>query len=193
MVKEEGLSEVALYSTFFLNKNVGVKEKYCSFLQRSHLSRSSRYKFPFFLKNRLGKIAKPKKPKKLHEFYELPHNEEVSAVLFTIYYIFYFSWLLDYENDLLELDDAVRSGFFLFLFNNSTLYYFLNIVLRQLYIYNSDLKHFIYSYTLDLYYSNSYLNLFNYYIFSYSLIFYVLLNLGLIKLEHDKVLTPEDK
>lgn len=94
---------------------------------------------------------------------------------------------------MLELDDEVRSDFFLFLFNNSTLYYFLNIALYQLYIYNIDLKHFIYSYTLDLCYSNSYLNLFNYYIFSCSLIFYVLLNLGLIKLEHDKVLTPEDK
>jgi len=66
-------------------------------------------------------------------------------------------------------------------------------VLYQLYIYNIDLKHFVYSYTLDLYYSESYLNLFNYYIYSYSLNFYVFLNLGLIKLEHDKVLTPEDK
>jgi hypothetical protein len=193
MIREEGLGEDALYSTFFINKRLGAKEKYCSFVQSSYLSRHSRCKFPFFLKNKLGKISKPKRPKKLHKFYELPHNEVVSAVLFTIYYIFYFSWLLDYEDDLLELDDAVRSDFFLFLFNNSTLYYFLNIVLYQLYIYNTDLKDFIYSYTLDLCYSNSYLNLFNYYIFSHSLIFYVLLNLGLIKLEHDKVLTPEDK
>jgi hypothetical protein len=65
MTKEEGLSETALYSTFFINKNLGVKEKFCSFVQSSHLSRSSRYKFPFFLKNKLGKIPKTKTPKKL--------------------------------------------------------------------------------------------------------------------------------
>ena len=184
------LNEAALYSTFFLDKNLGVKEKFCSFLQRSYLSRSSRYKFPFFFKNQLGKVPRRKGLSKLNQ---LTHNEDVSFVLFTVYYIFFFSLLLNYEEDLLELDDEVRSSFFSFLFSNSILHYFLNIVLYQLYIYNIDLKHFIYAYTLDLCYNNSYLSLFNYYIFSHSLNFYVLLNLGLIKLEHDKVLTPEDK
>jgi len=51
----------------------------------------------------------------------------------------------------------------------------------------------VYSYSLDMYYKVNYLFLFNYYIYLYSLIFFVILNIGLIKYEHDKALTPPDK
>jgi hypothetical protein len=94
---------------------------------------------------------------------------------------------------MLELNDESRAVFSLFLFSYSTLYYFLNDILYLLYIYNIDLKYIFYSYTLDLQYKNNYLFLFSYYIFLYSLNFFVLLNLGLIKYEHDKALTPPEK
>jgi len=101
--------------------------------------------------------------------------------------------LLDYEDDVLELENEVRGNFFLFLFNYPVFYYFFNNSFNQLYAYNLDLKYFIYSYALDGVYNKTYFILFNYYIFSYALNFFVLLNLGLIKYEHDQVLTPIDK
>jgi hypothetical protein len=113
-----------------------------------------------------------------------------------MFYIIYFCFLFFYEDALSELIYDLEYGDntnLLFLFDNSIFYYFLDSSLYELYIFNADLRHFIYAYYLDFKYNYNYLILYSYYIFFFSLIFFVLLNLGSIKYEHDKALTPEDK
>jgi len=174
-----------------------INDKFCSFLKYSVLPRSSRYKFPFILNNSKLEHLRAKQTKQLPQvnlkIKKLTHNEEVAIILCSIFYAIYISILFNNEWYLLELNNEKRANFYLFLFNYSILYYFFNIILYQLYVYNIDLSHLVYSYVLDFIYKSVYLFLFSYYIFLYALNFYVLLNLGLIKYEHDKVLTPPEK
>ena len=189
--KEEKERRELLYKNS-KNKKLDIGDKFCSFLKNSLLPKASRYKFPYLLNNDKWDYLKFKQPKPSNP-YKWTHNEEVTFILYSAYNILYFSFFFNFEDEILELENENRVGLSSFLFNSSTFYYFLNIILYQLYIYNIDLKSFIYSYTLDLKYYNNYLFLFNYYIFSYVVNFFVLLNLGLIKYEHDKALTPPDK
>jgi len=178
------------------DKNISHQEpeQFCSFLKNSLVPKGTSYKFPFILHNSKWcylKEIRTKNPTK-----RLTHNEEVTIILYTMFYALYFCFLFFYEDALLELEYDLEHGDntnLLFLFNNSIFYYFLNSSLYELYIFNIDLKYFIYAYSLDLKYNYNYLVLFSYYIFFFSLIFFVLLNLGLIKYEHDKALTPEEK
>jgi hypothetical protein len=113
-----------------------------------------------------------------------------------MFYLFYFCFLFFYEDALSELEYDLEYGDntnLLFLFSRSIFYYFVHSSLYELYVFNIDLKYFIYAYSLDFKYNLNYLILFSYYIFFFSSIFFVLLNIGLIKYEHDKALTPEDK
>jgi hypothetical protein len=189
VLNEERVKREFLYNSFE-KKKLDESEKFCSFLKNSLLPKKFRYKFPFLLNN--SKLSDLRFKQQVYNN-KWTHNEEVTFILYTAFNIFYFCLFFNYEDEILELDNEDRDCLSLFLFNYSTFYYFLNNVLYQLYIYNIDLKFFIYSYTLDLKYKNNYLFLFNYFIFLYNLNFFVLLNLGLIKYEHDMALTPPDK
>jgi hypothetical protein len=179
---------------FKKNKEAAKSIKFGSFLKNSLLPRPLRKKFPYLLNNsKLGDLRYKGTSVLSNAPVKWTHNEEVAYIIYAAYFIFYFGFLLDYEEDVLELENEARDSFPLFLFNYPTLYYFFNNSLSQLYAYNLDLKYFIYSYSLDCAYKGAYFILFNYYIFLYALNFFVLLNLGLIKYEHDQALTPPDK
>ena len=168
--------------------------KFCSFLKNSLLPKGASYKFSYVLHNSKWcylKEIKTKNPSKVWT-----HNEEVTFILYTMFYTLYFCFLYFYEDALSELEYDLEYGNntdLLFLYDYSIFYYFINSSLYDLYLFNIDLRYFIYAYSLDLKYNFNYQILFNYYIFPFSQIFFVLLNIGLIKYEHDKALTPEDK
>jgi hypothetical protein len=204
--KEEKSRSNLLYQINQQFNPVKKNNKFCSFLKNSLLPRAAKYKFDYVLDNSKWNALKFKTPwnnicvedkpeaDKVEPYknYRFTVNDEVTAIIYEIYFVFYFSLLYDFEvNEIVTWKDNVLD--FFFLFNYSTLYYFYENCFYQFYIYNDFIKHIIYSYNLDFKYEYNYLFLYNYYIFFYISHFFVFLNLGEIKYEHDKVLTPPDK
>lgn len=163
-----------------------------TFLKRSLISKESRLPFDHKLNNNWMLMFQP--PIRVENWVPLwmTHNEEVGWLIYGIYFPFLFCFMILDEFDDLELDLETRSNLE-FLFDFNVLYYFFYNYTYKFYIYSKTFKNFIYSYFLDNIYEDSYFFLYNYYIYPYISHFFVFLNLGLIKLEHDKVLTPPEK
>jgi hypothetical protein len=161
-----------------------------TFLKRSLISKESRIPFDYKLNNNWMLMYQP--PIRYTIPLWVTHNEEIGWLIYSIYFAFLYSFMILDEIDDLDLDLSTRSEL-TFLFDFNIFYYFFNNNTYQFYVYSNYLKIFIYSYFLDSLYINSYFFLYNYYIYPFISHFFVFLNLGLIKLEHDQVLTPPEK